>query len=180
MPTTASLRVALAAAALVFATGFTQCEYFSQTTVPAQDADKPTIYNGTWKNGLFQELRVDGATYIDHEIEPGESILVVGAGVDPGGVKKVTIEYAWSRTCCYADGKCGIYSPPPGQIAETQSGTVGAAVSNGVWAYAGVEAPVCAPGTVSSSFDWVWSTTAEDFHGNRKRVEGGTISYHKP
>jgi hypothetical protein len=65
-------------------------------------------------------------------------------------------------------------------VTETQPGSVGSTVSNGVWAYVGVDAPRCSSSSTRGEYHFWWSTEVEDFHGNKASGGGGEIYYSFP
>ena len=83
-------QLGIAAMVFAFATGFTDCTWFSEVTVPATDTTPPTIWNSVLVNGEHKML-TPGSDRFDWRVAPGETVVAVGAGSDPGGTHKVTM-----------------------------------------------------------------------------------------
>src|SRR5689334_3790340 len=92
-------QLGFAALVFAFATGFTNCEWFSDVTVPATDTDAPTVWNAVWAGGEHKVLS-PGGDWISYRVAPGDTVIAMGAGTDPGGTHKVTIYSSWEHTCC--------------------------------------------------------------------------------
>jgi hypothetical protein len=153
----------LAPVLLLLSTGFTECESFTDVTVPDSDTDKPTTFDGVWIGGQYVQSAFTGSSFVYHA-EPGENVLTIAAAVDRGGLKRLEVHSGWRRTCC-SSTVCSISSPLTSPRVELQEGTVGSTVSDGIWVYEAVQVPTCGEGW-KLTFGYSWFTEAEDFHGN--------------
>jgi len=170
------LGLLLAPVLVLFATGYTNCNYFSKVTVPATDTGKPTTYDGVWVNGDYVEGAIPGQRF-DYKITPGQTVLAVSSAIDPGGLRKLTMRSSFQYTCCNGSGICSTTQPSSVPQVEEQAGGVGASVSNGIWLGPDVTLPSCSSGFTLRSYRFSWFTEAEDFHGNRTIGSSQSISY---
>ncbi|HEX7842498.1 MAG TPA: hypothetical protein VF469_33725 [Kofleriaceae bacterium] len=146
--------------------GATDCQYFSSTTVPATDTTPPATWDGVWTNGDYAALRANPGSFIYH-IPLGAQVIAVSSGMDDGGVSKVTTATEEGWLCCSGNicSSTGSLSSP---TIATQDGSIGSTVSNGVWTGLTVQAHnFCNAGFTLTSYRFAWTTTAEDFHGNK-------------
>jgi hypothetical protein len=146
------------------------CEYFSDVTVPAVDNTPPTAYAAVWRSDVYEAISNNpGAPLVFEVSDPNDYYMLVGAGTDAGGTKKVTIAHEFTRSCIQGglgQFQSGLMAP----MVETQSGSVGQTVSNGVWGGPYVRLSdymTCNPGWTLTSVAYHWHVTAEDFHGNK-------------
>ncbi|WP_096328875.1 hypothetical protein [Nannocystis exedens] len=148
------------------------CDYFYDVTVPASDSTPPVAWAAVWRQDVYEAVSSsDGGAALSFAVpDPNDYYMLIGAGTDDGGTKKVTIQQEFSRTCIQGDIgqlQTGLLVP----MVETQSGTVGATVSNGVWTGPMVrlsDYATCDSGWTLSHVAYLWHVTAEDFHGNKK------------
>lgn len=162
--------LALSPLLLLLCMGSTDCDAYSDVTVPASDSTPPDTYDGVWWDGSYQELGSQNATVLYH-ISPGESVLAISSGLDAGGVKKVVMspELAWQ--CC-SGNICSNTTSLMASLSDTQPGSVGATVSNGLWVGTEVKMPAASPcqaGWVLTSWSYSWRTVATNFH-NKSRT----------
>jgi hypothetical protein len=167
--------VLLAPALLLLSTGFTECENFTEVTVPASDTSKPNTYDGVWIGGQYVSLAATGNSFQYH-IDPGEGVLAISSAIDHSGVKKLEMYSGWRYTCC-SGSVCSTSAPLSVPQTEEQAGGIGSTVSDGIWLYAPVQVPTCSSGFTLSSFGFSWWTVAEDFHGNRSVGRTQSIVY---
>jgi hypothetical protein len=160
-----SPRVAFALMLFFLATGFTECDSFEQVTVPATDTEQPVPFNGIWYQGEYKVLTFEQQPVL-YTAEPGEPLVIVVGGLDRGGVRSVTLTGQTSMTCCRRR-VCSTYQTLTEPNVQTQNGTVGSTVSNGVWTSTGMTVPSCDARSTSGSWRYSWQVTVEDFHGNR-------------
>ena len=67
--------------------GFTECQLFSSTTVPATDTTPPTTLDAVYLNGNYVAVSATGGSFAYH-IAPGASVLwlssvIQGIGKSP-------------------------------------------------------------------------------------------------
>jgi len=156
--------------------GSTDCQYFSSTTVPPTDTSPPATWDGVWTAGDYAKLSTNPGSFTYH-IALGAQVIAVSSGIDGGGVRKVTMATDESWTCCSGNICSGTESLSAPTIA-TQNGSIGATVSNGVWTGLSVQAHgPCNPGYTLSFYRFAWTTTAEDFHGNKATGSTQQIVY---
>jgi hypothetical protein len=98
--------------------------------------------------------------------------------MDSGGTTKVTMSPSESWVCCDGD-ICSITETLSIPIVGTQDGGVGSTVSDGVWVGHAVKVPAdpCRGRGSLESYRFTWTTTAEDFHGNRTSGSFQAIQY---
>lgn len=157
--------------------GATDCQYFSSTTVPAADTTPPLTWDGVWVDGTYVDLTLSPWSFVYH-VAAGTSVVALSSGMDSGGVSKVTMSVSESWVCCLGD-ICSVVEPLWVPIVATQDGSVGATVSDGVWQGRVVQTPskVCKGSSTLESYRFMWSTTAEDFFGNKTTGALQTIVY---
>jgi hypothetical protein len=165
-------------AGMLALTALAGCEYFYEVTVPAVDDTPPLAYAAVWRSGVYEAFSYNpGAPLVFAVSDPNDYYMLVGAGTDDGGTKKVTINHEYSRSC--TQGEIGqLQSGFMAPMVETQSGSVGATVSNGVWGGPYVrlsDYTTCNPGWTLASVAYRWHVTAEDFHGNETSHGWATI-----
>jgi hypothetical protein len=146
--------------------GATDCEYYSDVVVPSSDSTPPTAYDGVWRGGEYQVIRPSGSTGLIFHIKPGQPVIAVSSGIDPQGLRKITMSSDVGWLCCDGD-ICSSTSSLSVPIVETQAGTVGSTVSSGIWTGQEVDLPGCNPGYTLESFRYTWTTKAENFHGGK-------------
>ena len=164
MPT---IRQALFTAPLLLALtmGATNCEYFTDTVVPASDSTPPTAYDGVWRGGEYEVLRPSGNNGITFHFTPGETVFAVSSAIDPEGLRKLTMSTEEGWLCC-SGNICSSSSSLSVPLVETQSGTVGSTVSTGIWNAVEIhELPTCNSGYTLTSYGFAWTTEGENFHG---------------
>ena len=151
--------------------GFTDCQFFSSTTVPAADTQPPTTLDAVWSNGNYVQVAVNSGSLLYH-IPLGTTVVAVSSAIDDGGVSNVTMMSAevWQ---CTAGPQSGRLSDP---IVATQNGGIGSTVSNGVWTGIGVTTPNCGLDQLQYYY-FIWWTIAEDFHGNTMTGNREIIAY---
>ena len=160
----------------LFATGYTDCQYFTKVTVPSSDIGSPTTYDGVWKNGDYVDGAIPGQE-IEYHITPGESVIAVSSAIDSGGLKKLTMRSSFRYTCCNGSGICSLTQPSSVPKTDQQAGGPGSTVSNGLWLYSGVSLPGCSSGFSLRSYSFSWWTEAEDFFGHVTTGESQAIVY---
>lgn len=165
----------LAPVLLLLATGYTDCEYFTDVTVPASDTGAPTTYDGVWVGGEYVDAALAGDS-LEYHLAPGQTVLAVSSAIDSGGLRKLKMSTDWGYTCCRGD-ICSRTQPLSVPKTDEQAGGVGATVSNGLWLYTTVKLPTCSSGFTLRSYSYSWWTEAEDFHGNRTTGEMQSIVY---
>lgn len=156
----------------VVALALVGCDYFYDTTVPASDSTPPVAWAAVYHGGEHVAISSSnaGSPLFFPIDDPDEYYLLIGAGTDDGGTKKVTFSHEFSRTCLQGNlgqNATGSFVP----MVETQTGSVGATVSNGVWTGPMVrlrDYATCNSGWTLASVSYKWHVTAEDFHGNTK------------
>jgi hypothetical protein len=158
------------------------CEYFSQVTVPINDTNPPeawsTVYDVVAGKHVASGVRTSQATYTVKDDRA--TYLAIGAAMDNGGAKRVTIQGNARVDCTNGQGIASTQYQHFGQEQAEQSGGVGSTVDNGVFTYYAVrfdQIVHCSPGFHVESASFSWVTLAEDFHGNRAVGAGGVITY---
>lgn len=149
------------------------CDYFDDVTVPATDTKKPTAVAAVWQADEYLAFSSGTSQPLLFEVDPDEGYVMIGAGMDSGGTKKITISRGY-QTSCINGGfiETAEVALPP--IVKTQPGGVGQEVSNGIWDGELVvlsDFLTCSAGSTPTQVDLTWTVTAEDFHGN-KQVHG--------
>jgi hypothetical protein len=144
--------------------GSTDCQYFSTTTVPATDTTAPTAWDAVWTNGDYAKVINSPGSFTYH-IPLGGHVIAIASAIDGGGVRKVTMQTDEIWTCC-SGNICSSSEAFEVPTVATQSGSVGATVSTGVWTGLDVTTG-SAPCGALTSYQFSWTTTAEDFHGNK-------------
>lgn len=144
------------------------CDEFEEVTVPAVDNTDPVAIAAVWQADEYLDLSSGNMTPLSYDVELDEGYVIIGAGVDSGGTKKITIQHEWSNHCRQGNlgqNKYGLMAP----IVRTQPGGVGSEVSNGLWDGPLVflsDYTTCNAGFTLKSVTYSWHVTAEDFHGN--------------
>jgi hypothetical protein len=158
-------------------TGLTNCQYFSNVTVPATDTTPPTaivsaydVATGNYdKTGFGQPLSM---TVTD----PTLTYLAIAAGLDGGGTQSVSISGGISINCTNDNGIGSTTFEDLAPQTGTQPGGVGSTVSDGVWMYYVVRfdqlADCPASGFRVTSVNFGWSSEVSDYHGNTSSTFG--------
>lgn len=164
----------LAPLLLMVTMGSTDCESFDTVTVPAADTSPPITMDGVWWDGEYKILKSSSnADAIVYHLGNDESVLAISSAMDSGGLKRLTMNWDKSWTCCNTGAiNCTNYfaaNYPPG-YSEWQTAVPGQSVSNGIWY--GVEAkkpsaayPDCPGGKYPTKYQFRWWTRGENFHG---------------
>ncbi|MCY0988515.1 hypothetical protein OV203_15390 [Nannocystis sp. ILAH1] len=154
---------------LALAMALVGCDYFYDVTVPASDSTPPVAWAAVYRAEVYEAISGGTQTPLSFEVaDPNLYYLVIAAGTDAGGTRKVTMNHEFTRTCVQGDlgqNTSGLLAP----FVDTQSGSVGSTVSNGVWTGPLVrlsDYATCNPGWTLSYVAYEWTATAEDFHGN--------------
>ena len=157
--------------------GATDCKYFSTTTVPTADTTPPVTWDAVFANGDWTNLTLTGNRFTYH-LAPGATVIALSSGMDSGGVSKVTMGPSEGWTCCSGD-ICSQTDSLSIPIVATQPGGAGDTVSDGVWANRVVSLPanLCQSGWTLVSYRFTWTTTAEDFYGNKTSGKLQVIQY---
>jgi hypothetical protein len=157
--------------------GFTDCQLFSATTVPATDTTPPATLDAVYLNGNYIAVSSTGGSFVYH-IAPGASVLWLSSGIDDGGVSKITTSTSQTMECCRGS-ICERFESLSVPVVTTQDGSVGSTVSNGVWFGRAITAPAldCGNGFTLVSFHFSWATVAEDFHSNHASGASQSIAY---
>jgi hypothetical protein len=175
-------KLSLAATLFFCATGYTQCEYFGNTTVPSSDGDRPVNYELVW-TGTYDALVVDGYEPMSYAMtDPYATVMAVSAAIDGGGVRKIRQEWAVEYECCQKNSSiCYTEShQPTGSSEDVQSGGPGSTVSNGMWLAQGVNPSSYCPSNYDvDAFYFGWGTYAEDFFGHVRQTSSGRITYNR-
>lgn len=147
--------------------GATDCEYFGDTIVPRSDTTPPTAYDGVWRDGEYQAFRASGGSGLIYHITPEEAVFAVSSAIDPEGLHKLTMWTESSWMCCQGN-ICSLSSSLSMPLEETQAGSVGSIVSDGIWNAVEVrDLPTCNPGYTLTFYRFAWTTEAENFHGGK-------------
>lgn len=158
--------VLVAPVLLAFTMGSTDCDSYSTVTVPAADTTPPVVLDGVYDQAAASWIVLQGGGAVYH-ITPGKLVTAVSSGVDSGGTRKVTMAIETGWQCCQGD-ICSRTSSLASPIVDSQAGAVGSSVSDGVWVGTIIgQLPVCNPGYALTSYRFAWTTTIEDFHGNK-------------
>jgi hypothetical protein len=156
---------------LALTMGATDCEYFSNVVVPSSDSSPPITYDGVWQGGDWQIIRQSGNSGFTYPIQAGEHVIAIASGIDPQGLRKLTMYTEESWSCCSFGGGenvCSSASPLSVPRVETQAGTVGSTVSTGIWTGVDVgKLPGCQSGWTLMSYRFKWRSEAENFHGGK-------------
>ncbi|WAS90674.1 hypothetical protein [Nannocystis punicea] len=173
-------------AALLVLVAAVGCDYFSDVTVPAVDTTAPTAYASVWRSEVYEEISFGTNDPLSFEVDdPTEYYVLIGAGTDGGGVKKLTINSEYSKSCeAWEDGD-KIVSNTSGlsvPLVKTQTGGVGSTVSNGLWDGPYVrlsDYASCNSGWTLGYVALRWTVIVEDFHGNTA-THGPAVFYWDP
>lgn len=176
----------LRASAVSMLCGAVGCDYFDDVTVPATDTEKPVPYLAVWQDNVHEKIWANPSVPIwptYYNIAFDEYYVLLGAGIDAGGTKKVTFEHGYTASCMqgefYAEGYTVSQTLTP--VVSTQPGGVGQTVSNGWYTGASVrlsDYAVACPAGYSPDVVYRFRVTAEDFHANKitfgwAQVRGG-------
>jgi hypothetical protein len=166
------------------ASGYTSCTYFSSVVVPATDGVRPMMAARVFIDGV-ETTRV--GTITQSVDDPDAIIVAVSAAIDAGGVRSLTMTRRVEVRCHDAGaepelGQLTVVSFTP--LRDTQSGTVGSTVSNGLYLVDAFRLSdytnLCAPGFDLVRVTYLWSMTARDFHGNTASLPESVIVYRRP
>ena len=164
---------------LLAAGATTACDDFDDVTVPSVDSQKPLNLSAYYRNGKrtvsIRPLRLTTD-------DPEESILVLPAAYDAGGVKKLTVRRRVTRSCHMGAQFYDVAPIELSPLTRTQSGGVGDTVSNGLYAGYSFRAQNHIDEEFCNIGEWPmltfhWSIESEDFHGNVAESGWNTLSY---
>lgn len=162
---------------LVPLSGFTSCQYFSTTTVPASDTTPP-IAVASLVRGSDQVIRFGSLSEVTHD--PNENLIPISAIYDNGGARTVTMNRSVRVTCRQGSlTQLSIFDFLP-SLTDTQAGSVGSSVSDGIWVGEGIRFSqfigVCNPGFTIDNARYGWSFSGSNFHG-MTASGGGSITF---
>jgi hypothetical protein len=156
--------------------GFTECSYFSPTVVPSVDTRPPIVGTRMWIDGVE---RIDLSTS-SHTTSSG-SVVVAPFVFDSEGARRLSVGEVVVVRCHNFHT-----SPQLGQISTidftpqlaSQSGGVGATVSNGLFLIGSVTdlssfVSFCDTGFTLESVNYTWLATGADFGGHSEVYQGG-------
>jgi VCBS repeat-containing protein len=178
-------KLCLAATLFFCATGYTECEYFTQVPVPAVDNTRPTNAMSVW-TGEHEQLTLDDSADVHYVMDdPNQTVMAMAAAYDNGGVRSVRMTWGATYKCCKqinGTNVCSVESEPTtGHSEDAQAGSVGSTVSNGMWLAEGVTpSSFCPSSEKVDDFYFGWSLYSEDFAGNRTETHRASISYVRP
>jgi hypothetical protein len=162
---------ALAAPFLLALTmGSTDCQSYTAVTVPAVDTTRPLTLDGVWdpSTAAWVVLKESGTSGVVHHLTPGKLVIAVASGLDQGGTRTVSMAIETGWKCCQGS-ICSNTISLATPVVDTQPGSIGAPVSDGVYVATVIGTlPTCNPGYTLASYRYAWTTTVEDFHGNRR------------
>jgi hypothetical protein len=157
--------------------GFTDCQFFNNTTVPAFDDQSPSRVDAVWSNGNYLQIAVNTDTLL-YDLPLGTSVVAVSAAIDNGGVRELETVFNEQKECCILGSiSCITYQLRSGSTVLLQDGSVGSTVSDGIWTGSLVTAPDCDPGFTLQWYRFAWWTIAEDFAGNTTLGGLSSIQY---
>src|SRR5262245_61279830 len=122
-------------AALALASfGFTECEYYTDVTVPASDPHAPGVYDAIWNRDTDPQYEVVApGGGIEYTLRDRNAVvLAIPSGLDSGGLKRIKVFSSTFEQCC-SNGICSQSQPSSVPTEEIQPGTIGSTVSNGIW-----------------------------------------------
>lgn len=160
--------------ALVLLSG---CDLFSSVTVPASDNVSPTAIASVWIESSY-EATSSGASPLSYTVtDPDKTHMAIGAIMDAGGAHSVAISAELVLDCDLggiAQRQYLTYAP----ISQTQSGSVGDTVDNGVYTAHGIRfsSLSCTSGTLTQA-RFTWNVSGEDLHGNSASHNGAEMVY---
>lgn len=172
---TRTLTLSLSPLLLLCCMGSTDCDAYSEVTVPTWDPTAPATYDGPWASGGFQVLAGPGET-ASYRIEPGQQVLAISSALDDGGVRDVTMYATTSYLCCVGT-TCTRSDGTKRPLTDSQPGGPGSTASNGLWVGTGVTLPTCRTGYTLASFVFSWQTVATNFSGVRATSKLHAIHY---
>jgi hypothetical protein len=178
----------VAIALLIPLSGFTSCDQFHPTVIPAQgDSTRPTALAGVYDpaTGQYRDLEDIGLgtgrqlSYTVHSAELSKTFVAVSAVTKEGGIKSLNMQ-AHIYVECYQDLPTGrVWHPHQfdgGSTSDSQAGSPGDTVSNGI--YVGLPVPFdlyakpdgtspwCDAGDHLLEVSFVWTLWGEDFWSN--------------
>lgn len=157
--------------------GYTNCQHFSEVTVPATDTTVPVMFSslidGTQQNS-FGPIHV---RYRDLRY-----VVAMSSILDQGGACILEMTHGAEVECRRGNGGYIEFVELP-TLRDRYPGPVGARVSNGIYLMHGVDlaalASLCDAGYLAGQIDYTWSMIGEDCHGNSARMTGGSIQYQR-
>jgi hypothetical protein len=163
--------------------GSTDCDQFREVTVPRTDSQPPMAVGSAYRIYLGGQLGQFSAEALAHRWETDAGTLyrysgpempllaAVATSLDDGGARRARLTYVSEYECCRLSGgswsACVRTSLAEATIEEHQEGTVGSRVSNGVYASALMQPPVCPSGKKARRVSFEFQVRAWDFDGNQ-------------
>lgn len=146
--------------------GYTDCNYFSTVTIPAQDTQPPIVGTRMWIDG---QERID--LWSSSYASASGSIVVVPFVYDGGGARTLTFGQAATVHCYNAQQHLGqATSIHYIQQSTSQTGSVGSSVSDGMYLIGSVSnlasfGSYCYDGFELESVSYGWGVWGTDFAG---------------
>ena len=131
-----------------------------------------------WVESSYVSM-TSGSGVLDYTVtDPDKTYFALAALVDSGGAHSVTMGAELLVYCSLGGGISQLHRSTYAPRTETQSGSVGDTVSDGVYTAHGIRfgSLRCPSGTLTSAY-LIWSVSGEDFHGNTDAHGWAELSY---
>lgn len=154
------------------------CDLFSDVTIPAADSTDPVAWAAVWVESSYVSMSSGSGALSYTVTDPDKTYLALAAIVDGGGAHSVTMSAELIRYCDLGGGFSQVQRATYAPVTETQSGSVGDTVSDGVYTAHGIRfgSLSCSSGTLTSA-RLIWSVSGEDFHGNTDSHGWAELNY---
>ncbi len=156
--------------------GYTNCQYFSDVTVPATDTQPPLAISSIVVDGVQQ----NSFTPIQEVYHDLRFVIAMASIFDQGGARAMEMLQSAQVSCGRGSlGQTVFVDMAP--LRDEQTGTVGSTVKNGIYLFTPVDlaayARLCGSGFTVREIRYGWSIRGTDFIGNTVSAPGGSIVY---
>lgn len=155
---------------------FTECEYF-ETVQVQNDNIAPMMHIYLMdEGGNYVDYSLDWESPIDFPMSgPQAMYYPIISAIDSGGTALLNVYAMTSKTCC--NGSWCTTSSEPHQTSDSQSGSPGDWVSNGIWVFMATN-PICPVNFPTlQSYSYSLHGVAQDFSTMARLRNLGVIHY---
>jgi hypothetical protein len=162
--------------------GFTDCDQFTQVTVPATDSEPPLAVGsayeahigGNWQpygEPLAHRWETTAGTLYQYSAPEMKLLAAVVSSIDDSGAKRVRMTYVVKQDCCHLSGDtwsaCQSTTSAEATLEEqVPTPSAGSQASSGVYAFKLIEEPTCPAGKRTKRLNFEFRVKAWDFQGN--------------
>jgi hypothetical protein len=187
---TPALLVVLAA---FLSLGPTECNQYTEVTVPASDSEAPWAVGSAYRiypaspsqpGSEFAGHRWEttAGTVYQYSAPEMQALAAVASSIDDSGARRVRMTYAVKHDCCHLSGStwsaCESTTSAEATVEDQVPGAAaGAHVSNGIYVSQLVQPQTCPAGKRTKRLNFEFRVKAWDYHGNQSSSGPHRIIY---